>query len=103
MDEYMTVKQAAQLFKVHDRTVRRWCWSARLPFVKIGGTVRIRREDLETLWKTARERGHHTVVTSDLDVVHRDPMYRFQPKGKGAGVKDGSVHHDHYLYGAPKR
>ena len=44
--EYLTSKEVAQILKVHENTVWRWLSEGSLKGVKIGGTWRIRREDL---------------------------------------------------------
>ncbi|HEX5417348.1 MAG TPA: AAA family ATPase, partial [Chloroflexota bacterium] len=46
MDEFLTVDEAATLLKVHPKTIRRWCASARLPATMAGREYRIRRADL---------------------------------------------------------
>lgn len=42
----MTKKEAAELMRVEPRTVQRWISLGRLPVIRIGFTVRIRRSDL---------------------------------------------------------
>src|SRR5690242_10558312 len=46
VDEFLTVDEAATLLKVHPKTIRRWCASARLPATMAGREYRIRRADL---------------------------------------------------------
>ena len=47
MPEYMTVREVAQTYKINELTVRRHIRKGQLPAVKIGGRVRVRKEDLE--------------------------------------------------------
>ena len=46
MEELVTVREAADLLKVHPKTIRRWCATQRLPAVMAGREYRIRRSDL---------------------------------------------------------
>jgi excisionase family DNA binding protein len=47
----LTLADAAQICKVHPRTLRTWP----LPFVQVGRVVRIRRTDLDAFLATATE------------------------------------------------
>lgn len=47
--ELLTLDQAAEYLNVTGHFVRRLTYERRLPFVKIGRLVRIRRKDLDTL------------------------------------------------------
>ena len=44
--EWLSVEQVAEWLNLHKQTVYRSLWSGQLPYHMIGGTVRIRREDL---------------------------------------------------------
>lgn len=46
-DPLLTEREVAELLGVSPRTVRRWRSRGLLAFDKIGGTVRVRRSDLE--------------------------------------------------------
>lgn len=48
MTELLTVRDVAMLCHLHEVTVRRHIAAGRLPSVRVGGGVRVRREDLET-------------------------------------------------------
>ncbi len=43
----LSIKQVAQHFSVGKQTIRRWLHSGELRSIKIGGTLRIRCEDLD--------------------------------------------------------
>ena len=47
--EWLTVEEVAEYFKVSPKTVRKWLYQRRLRYYRIGGVVRIRREDMERL------------------------------------------------------
>ena len=46
-DELLTPRETAAFLKVHERTVRRWIKNGKIPCVRIGGTVRVARRDLQ--------------------------------------------------------
>lgn len=46
--EFYTMKQIAEMMSVHPNTVQKWVSTEKLQHYKIGQTVRIRKEDLES-------------------------------------------------------
>jgi excisionase family DNA binding protein len=46
-DEYLTVKEIADRLKLNQQTVRNWIDQEKLPAVRIGRRVRVRRVDLD--------------------------------------------------------
>jgi excisionase family DNA binding protein len=52
-DALMTYAQAAQLIERSPRTVRRWAAQGRISKVRIGGSVRVRRDDVAQLVEEA--------------------------------------------------
>lgn len=50
-EEYLTTRQVADLLKLSEITVRRWCHEGRLPAVKLGRAYRIRRADFDRLFE----------------------------------------------------
>lgn len=52
-DEFLTTRQVAELLKLSEATVRKWCREGRLPAVKLGKSYRIRRSDLDRLFDQA--------------------------------------------------
>jgi excisionase family DNA binding protein len=46
---WLTVKQAADLVQVHDRTIRYWIRTGKLKAYRVGGRVRISRADLDAM------------------------------------------------------
>ena len=53
VDEFLTTRQVAELLKLSEATVRKWCREGRLPAVKLGKSYRIRRSDLDRLFDQA--------------------------------------------------
>ncbi len=49
MTQLVTVPQAADRLKVSPATIRKWIFYRRLPFVKVGRSVRLREADVEAL------------------------------------------------------
>lgn len=47
--DYLTPAEVAEVFKVSERTVYRWCEAGTLRHIKVGGTVRIPRAALDEL------------------------------------------------------
>jgi excisionase family DNA binding protein len=58
MQALLKTKEAAQLLNLSESTIRQWIWQRRLPVVRIGRAVRLRREDLEQLI----ERNHKEAI-----------------------------------------
>jgi excisionase family DNA binding protein len=55
IQELLRAKEAAQFLNVSENTIRMWIWQRRLPVVRLGRAVRLRREDLEELIERGRE------------------------------------------------
>ena len=51
----LTAKEAAEFLCLSENTIRQWIWQRRLPVVRLGRAVRLRREDLDQLIKRSRE------------------------------------------------
>lgn len=51
----LKTKEAAQLLNLSENTIRQWIWQRRLPVVRIGRAVRLRRQDLEEIIERNRE------------------------------------------------
>jgi excisionase family DNA binding protein len=62
MPEYLTVRDVAAIYKVNEITVRRHIRSGKLRAAKIGGRVRVRKEDAEALAQPVLAQWHLDVV-----------------------------------------
>jgi excisionase family DNA binding protein len=51
--EFLTLTEAARLFRVCPRTLRRWIAAGQIPFVRIGRKFLFRREQVLTTGQTA--------------------------------------------------
>lgn len=49
----LTIEELAAELSLAKATLREWCWTKRIPFVKLGRAVRFRRADIEA-WLAAR-------------------------------------------------
>jgi excisionase family DNA binding protein len=47
--ELLSIPEAAQLLRLQPSTIRSWILKRKLPFVKLGRLVRLRRADVEAL------------------------------------------------------
>ena len=50
-DEILKISEVAQLLKVSELTVRRWCKAGKLPAVKLGKHYRIRLQDINKIFE----------------------------------------------------
>lgn len=56
--EYLTIKQTAEILQVNPHTIYYWTYMKQIPFIKINGTKRIPRKEFdEWLEKQQHERG----------------------------------------------
>ena len=44
--EFLTVNEIARIFQVKPLTVYKWIWDGKLPAYKVGGLIRVKRQDL---------------------------------------------------------
>jgi excisionase family DNA binding protein len=52
LSSYLSVRDVARDLGLAEMTVYRWIWGGRLPSVRAGRLIRIRREDLEAFLRT---------------------------------------------------
>jgi excisionase family DNA binding protein len=53
--QLLTVRESATLLRLSENTIRQWIWQRRLPVVRLGRAVRLKRQDLEQLIEQSRE------------------------------------------------
>jgi excisionase family DNA binding protein len=53
--QLLKAQEAAEFLNVSVNTIRMWVWQKRLPVVRLGRAVRLRREDLEQFIERNRE------------------------------------------------
>jgi excisionase family DNA binding protein len=53
--QLLTVRESAALLCLSENTIRQWIWQRRLPVVRLGRAVRLKRQDLEKLIDQNRE------------------------------------------------
>ncbi len=51
MGDLITVKQAASILGLQESTIRKWVLSRRMGVVRLGRSVRLRRDEVESLIK----------------------------------------------------
>lgn len=57
VQEVMTAGEVAKLFRVSPMTVYRWADSGTLSAIRVGGTLRFRRSDVEALLRAPEPSG----------------------------------------------
>lgn len=57
-ESFLTVAEVADLLKVNQQTVRNWIDHGRLPAVRVGRRVRIKRSDLDRILETGSGSGN---------------------------------------------
>jgi len=53
MKEYLTIKEAAAIAKVHPQTIRNWIKWGKLKAYKPGADLRVKESDLHNLFQSA--------------------------------------------------
>lgn len=66
-DEYLTVNEVAEHLKLNPQTLRNWIDQGRLPAIRIGRRVRIRREDLDRMLAGGATRAAESQPPEQLD------------------------------------
>jgi excisionase family DNA binding protein len=96
--ELLTVPETAQLLRVSPMTVRRFIADGRLPAVRVGKGLRVRREAIKRLAKpvapTVPERPRQSFgrpTSAD------DPLWSIVGIGHSDGSGDVARNHDRYL------
>ena len=90
MDEYMTIREVKDLLKVSERTVRRWIGRGELPALKIGRSVRIRREDIDLHFRAT---DGQTIPGRDaqFEVLTKARQFRHKLAARQVGTSGNSV------------
>lgn len=90
MDNFLSVKQVAFIFKVHPLTIRRYIREGKLQAVKVGGNVRIKESEVQKLHTTLTlaPRQQSIIITAkqqkEQEFNNSDPF--LQLNGKGASL-----------------
>lgn len=66
MAEFLTVEEIARLFHIHEMTVRRHIQRGKLKAVKVGGRIRVRREEVERFMQPVPTRLTITIPPPEL-------------------------------------
>ena len=90
--ELLTVAETAAYLKVSTVTVRRYIASKRLPCVRVGRNIRVRREDVENLPEGTEER-----ALKDQYFGEDSPLWDLVRAGYSSGHSDISSNKDKYL------
>ena len=95
--DLLTVQETATLLKVSDGTVRRHAAAGRLPGVRVGRLIRIRREEVERFLEPIN-RGFdlYNSPLKGQPITEDDPLWSIIGIIKD-GPSDLSENHDHYF------
>jgi excisionase family DNA binding protein len=52
--ELLNAREAAEYLHVSENTIRQWIWQRRLPVVKLGRAVRLKKSDLDQIINSNR-------------------------------------------------
>ena len=91
--ELLTVAETPAYLKVSTVTVRRYIASKRLPCVRVGRNIRVRREDVESLPEVQAD-GH---ILRDEYFGPDDPFWDMVRAGYRSGYSDISRNKNKYL------
>ncbi len=61
LEDFLNVRQTAQILSVHPETVKRWIWSGQILATKLGNAWFIKRTDLEK-YKNQYNSGHGKIL-----------------------------------------
>lgn len=56
MENYLTVKDVAELLRLKEKTIYKMAEENRLPFYKVGGSLRFKREEIDRSLRASRSR-----------------------------------------------
>lgn len=79
--ELLTVQETAQMLKLAPITVRRYIRSGRLPAVKVGRAIRVRREAVDSLLTP--------VIPAGRPLTYEDSLWKIVGIAGGEGDDDG--------------
>lgn len=95
--ELLTVKETAEMLRVAPITVRRYIADGRLPAIRVGRGVRVRREGVEQL-ATPFEPGQPTsgaTRRAGRALTREDPLWELVGSASDAHPSDASKKHEY--------
>lgn len=82
--ELLSVNQAAIVLKVHPLTIRRYITQGKIKAIKVGGNVRIHKNDLDSFYQSYTP-ATRVKVASGLKLTKtfaaNDPIFRLKGRG----------------------
>jgi excisionase family DNA binding protein len=97
--ELLTVQETAQLLRVAPLTIRRYIQEGRLPGVKVGKAVRVRKEAVERFLKpiNRKTRSRASATRRGKATSADDPLWSIVGIGRSGGPGDVSENKRKYL------
>jgi excisionase family DNA binding protein len=95
--ELLTIAEAASLLKVAPITVRRFIAAGRLPAVRVGKSIRVRREALEQVITPVepRKRKSRKRIPAGRPLTFDDPMWALVGSATSAAPTDASKKYEY--------
>lgn len=84
METLFTINQVAFILKVHQLTVRRFIREQKLPAIKVGGSVRVKENDLEkfqTAYTLTKKEPRQDITKEGYVFKNTDPFWRLNGLG----------------------
>jgi excisionase family DNA binding protein len=100
-ERLLTVKEVAEMCRVHEVTIRRHIRDGRLPVLRAGRALRVRRSDVERFLSPVPE--GVDPKKWGLPMLADDPLWAIIGMGDSGGPGDVSANKYKYLYGAPSQ
>jgi excisionase family DNA binding protein len=97
--ELLTIQDTAHMLKVSTVTVRRFIADGRLPAVKVGKGVRVRKEAVDRLVRPVKLKAAETsqAKRSGRPLTFDDPLFKLIGSARSAGPGDVSENKYKYL------
>jgi len=92
--ELLTIRETAQVLKVNPITVRRYIAGGRLPAVKVGKGVRVRREAVERLLTPVAPQTKRPLPTGRV-LTYDDPLWQLVGSATDARPSDAAKKHEY--------
>ena len=89
-DELLTMKEAAELLKVSEVTIKRYIHNETIPSVKIGGARRIIKNEIWDTFILKMKEGHEYKTEEKADTIASEPENPLLVKREIANEEKGS-------------
>ena len=97
--ELLTIQETAQMLKVNPITVRRYIESGRLPAVRVGRGVRVRKEAVDQLIEEVvpKKAARAAPVPKGKPFTKDDPLWKVVGIGRSGGKTNVAANKDDFI------